>query len=59
MVWDYKTANINALNDTMNVAPWHIPYTLFDDLGDIVNINKVISRVFMQRHQYWNKRFHI
>ena len=41
-VWDYKTANINALNDTMNAAPWHIPYTLFDDLDDIVNFNNSI-----------------
>ena len=38
-VWDYKTANIDALNNAMNAAPWYKPYTLFDDLDDIVNFN--------------------
>ena len=26
----------------MNAAPWYIPYTLFDDLDDIVNFNNSI-----------------
>ena len=41
-VWDYKTANIDALNNAMNATPWYIPYTLFDDLDDIVNFNNSI-----------------
>ena len=41
-VWDYKTANIGALNESINAAPWYIPYTLFEDLDDIVNFNNSI-----------------
>ena len=41
-VWDYKTANIDALNNVQNAAPWYIPYTLFNDLDDIVNFNNSI-----------------
>ena len=31
-VWDYKTANVNALNEAMDSTPWNIPYTLYDDI---------------------------
>ena len=41
-VWDYKTANIDTLNNAKNAAPWYIPYTLFKDLDDIVNFDNSI-----------------
>ena len=37
-VWDYKTANINALNEAMDSAPWNIPYTLYDDIINFTNL---------------------
>ena len=34
-VWDYKTANIQALNDALERAPFDLPYTLYENINDV------------------------
>ncbi|MEW8091294.1 MAG: endonuclease/exonuclease/phosphatase family protein, partial [Candidatus Thiodiazotropha endolucinida] len=38
-VWDYKTANIQGLNDALERAPFDLPYTLYENINDIVEFN--------------------
>ena len=49
-VWDYKTANINALNEATESAPLNIPYTLYDDIDDIINYNNLIILATCKEH---------
>jgi len=39
-VWDYKSADFNGLNTAFSNAPFETAYTIFDDVGDIVNYTK-------------------
>ena len=38
-VWDYKTANIQSLNDALEKAPFDLPYTLYENINGIVEFN--------------------
>jgi hypothetical protein len=33
--WDYKSADFNSLNESLNTAPWNTAFTIFDDIDDI------------------------
>ena len=35
-VWDYKTANIQGLNEALERAPFDLPYMLYENINDIV-----------------------
>ena len=41
-MWDYKSANVNALNEALDTAPWGVPYALYDNLDDVVYFNNSI-----------------
>ena len=49
-VLDYKSANVNALNETLDTAPWGVPYALYDNLDDVVNLNNSIITSTCKEH---------
>lgn len=41
-VWDYKSADFNGSNATLNNASLETTYTIFDDVDDIVNYTNAL-----------------
>ena len=50
IVWDYKSADVKALNEALDAAPWGVPLTLYEDLDDVHNFNNSIILSTCKEH---------
>ena len=50
IVWDYKSADVKALNEALDAAPWGVPLTLYEDLDDVLNFNNSIILSTCKEH---------
>lgn len=49
-VWDYKTANFDAINEALSNAPFDSAFLIFDEIDDIVHYTYELISVILHEH---------